>query len=95
MSGGSKRFNFVGGVRFDRDLQEGWLGVVREVGKGQRLGRRPEASWRPALDAAALLRLPSSTAEGGAEGVRLAKVVQVVFDATEEGGGRGRSTGRC
>ncbi|EST05340.1 RINT-1/TIP-1 [Kalmanozyma brasiliensis GHG001] len=93
MAGGSRRFNHQGGVRFDRDLREGWLGVVREVGEANvagLLGRRPEASWKIALDAASLLRLPSSTSgEGDKDGVKLAKAVQIVFDATDEGGAKG------
>ncbi|GAC97649.1 hypothetical protein PHSY_005235 [Pseudozyma hubeiensis SY62] len=97
MAGGSKRFTFAGGVRFERDLKEGWLGVVRELveaNAGKRdgaLGRRPEAPWKPVLDAATLLRLPSSTsgAGKGADGVTLAKAVQIVFDATDEGGVKG------
>ncbi|KAJ9479528.1 hypothetical protein PHBOTO_003014 [Pseudozyma hubeiensis] len=97
MAGGSKRFTFSGGVRFERDLKEGWLGVVRELveaNAGKRdavLGRRPEAPWKPVLDAATLLRLPSSTsgAGKGADGVTLAKAVQIVFDATDEGGVKG------
>ncbi|CBQ73456.1 conserved hypothetical protein [Sporisorium reilianum SRZ2] len=93
MSGGSKRFNYAGGVRFAHDLREGWLGVVRELAgsnaaqSAMLFGRRPEACWKAASDAGVLLGLPSST--GGAAGERgevtLAKAVQIVFDATDEG----------
>lgn len=92
MAGGSRRFNFEGGMRFERDLKEGWLGVVRELtaAKAGALGRRPEAPWKPALDAARLLTLRSSTGggKGKEEEVTLAKAVQIVFDA-EETGNRG------
>ncbi|TKY88521.1 hypothetical protein EX895_002509 [Sporisorium graminicola] len=92
MAGGSKRFNYAGGVRFDQDLRQGWLGVVRElvdsnaVQRGALFGRRPEACWKAAVDAGVLLRLPSSTGGVGGKGeVTLAKAVQIAFDATDEG----------
>ncbi|CCF52651.1 hypothetical protein NDA14_007621 [Ustilago hordei] len=93
MAGGSKRFNLAGGVRFRKDLEEGWLGVVGELAGGGRLGRKPEAPWKVVGDVARLLTLPSSTS-GGAEGeskgakgeaVTLAKAVEIVFHAEEEG----------
>ncbi|SNX87221.1 uncharacterized protein MEPE_05931 [Melanopsichium pennsylvanicum] len=96
MSGGSRRFNWMGGVRFSEDLKQGWLGVVGELvnanhdgGSSSRgaalFGRRPEASWKVARDAARLLTLPSSTSGGHGEkaSVTLAKAVQVVFDSGE------------
>ncbi len=66
MSGGSRRFNHAGGIRFSEDVNQGWLGVVRELTTASNtnaglFGRRPEAPWKPALDAARLLTLPSST----------------------------------
>ncbi|CDS01778.1 uncharacterized protein SPSC_06417 [Sporisorium scitamineum] len=100
MSGGSKRFTYAGGVRFDQDLRQGWLGVVRELAesnaaqRGNLFGRKPEAAWKAAIDAGVLLKLPSSTGgagvregkgKGEAGGVTLAKAVQIVFDATDEG----------
>ena len=80
MSGGSKRFDHAGGLRFGQDLKQGWLGVVQEVAAGGKLGRKPETAWKVALDAAVLLGLPGG--ESGDE-VTLAKVVKVVFDAEE------------
>ncbi|SPO24350.1 uncharacterized protein UTRI_03618 [Ustilago trichophora] len=99
ISGGSRRFTYEGGLRFDQDLQQGWLAVVTELvqansSKGKAtagmFGRVPKASWKPALDAARLLSLSSSTSSGAAKAgqstvVTLAKAVQIVFDAEDEG----------
>lgn len=97
MSGGSRRFNYAGGVRFDQDLKKGWFVVVRELVDANAVnarllfGRRPQAIWKPAVDAAVLLSLPSSTSGTiTGETWTLAKVVQIVFDATDEGAAKGR-----
>lgn len=86
IAGGSKRFNYAGGMRFKKDLEEGWLGVINELKSrtGERLGRKPESAWRVVVDVARLLTLPSSTSVGNEEGERgkvtLVKVVEIVFD---------------
>lgn len=98
MSGGSRRFNFAGGVRFAEDLRQGWLAVVHELAKAQQgtarggvFGRRVETAWKPALDVARLLTLPPAIGAGSV-GVKdksgeltLAKAVQIVFDSHDQG----------
>ncbi|SPO23851.1 uncharacterized protein UTRI_03618_B [Ustilago trichophora] len=97
ISGGSRRFTYEGGFRFEQDLQQGWLAVVTELIQSNSskpkstvgmFGRVPRASWKPARDAARLLSLSSSTSgvaanAGQSAGVTLAKAVQIVFDEEE------------
>ncbi|KAI3477504.1 hypothetical protein L1887_60788 [Cichorium endivia] len=93
MAGGSKRFNYAGAVRFRRDLERGWLGVVDELASsnnaGSRFGRRPHAPWKAAMDTATLLTLLPSTEQGQSQqpdagDVTLAKAVQIAFDSDKE-----------
>ncbi|GAK68226.1 RINT-1 family protein [Moesziomyces antarcticus] len=92
MAGGSKRFNYAGGMRFRRDLERGWLGVVDELAAsnaGSRFGRKPRAAWKPAIDTATLLTLLPSTEQGQSQqpdagDVTLAKAVQIAFDSDKE-----------
>jgi hypothetical protein len=93
MAGGSKRFNYAGAMRFRRDLERGWLGVVDELASsnnaGSRFGRKPHAPWKPAMDTATLLTLLPSTEQGQSQqpdagDVTLAKAVQIAFDSDKE-----------
>ena len=94
--GGSRRFNQQGSQRFEDDVHQGWLGVVREIavspaaknsaGPGSTcFGRRPEAPWKSLRDTATILNLPStaagaSNAKDGTEIWTLAKAMRLAFD---------------